>query len=65
MEQLFTFNRVLGKLITFVPRSRLLYHAAKHYVDRYNNDNNSSLRKNGEMHWLREVLGLCSVVFDV
>jgi hypothetical protein len=42
-----------------------LYYVAKRYVDRYNNENNDSMRSNGELQLMYLVLPHCKCVFDV
>src|SRR5687767_1035428 len=35
------------------------------YVDRYNGDNNDDIYSNGEWHFLRRIVPMCDIIFDV
>ena len=43
----------------------LLYTASRRYVDRTDGQNDSNMERNGELTFLRGVLGNCRIVFDV
>src|SRR4051812_22174093 len=58
-------GRYLGKFVSLLPMNKWFYKFCLRYVNWYDNDNNAEMRKNGEMHWLQEVLGSCRLVFDV
>jgi FkbM family methyltransferase len=52
--------------VDLVPsESPILYRACKRYVDRYNGENNSDIRTNGELRFMQRVLPRCQTVFDV
>ncbi len=42
-----------------------LYRLCRRYVNYVNGQNNSDIRTNGELRWLREALPHCTTVFDV
>src|SRR6185436_19462966 len=52
--------------VDLVPsESPILYRACKRYVDRYNGENNSDIRTNGELRFMQRVLPRCQTIFDV
>ena len=55
----------LGSFVDALPANTIFYRFCKRYVNHYNGDNNSDMRTNGELHWLREILPECDTVFDV
>ena len=60
------FERTLQLLFHVLPTENAeLYRVCRHYVDRYNGDNNDNMTSNGEARFLRQVLGACQTVFDV
>jgi len=42
-----------------------LYRACRRYVDRYNGENDSDIRTNGELRFMQRALARCQTVFDV
>jgi len=56
-------GRLLFRLIP--SDNELLYHACRRYVDRYNGENDSDIRTNGELRFMQRVLPRCPTVFDV
>ncbi len=54
-----------ARLVELLPLNPRFYRASKHYVDRYNGENNDNIRTNGEQRFLRSVLPQCLTVFDV
>lgn len=54
----------LGKLVDAIPENELLQRFCKRYINSINGDNNNDMHRNGELHWLREVLPNCKNVFD-
>jgi FkbM family methyltransferase len=55
----------LRAIFDSLPNSTPLYRFCRRYVNRYDSLNNGDMRSNGELRWLREVLPMCSTVFDV
>jgi|SRR5438128_4603378 len=59
-------KRACRLLFGLIPsESVLLYRACRRYVDRYNGENNSDIRTNGELRFMQRVLPRCQTVFDV
>ena len=56
-------GRLLFRLIP--SDSVLLYRACRRFVDRHNGENDSDIRTNGELRFMRRVLPRCQTVFDV
>ena len=56
-------GQLLFKLIP--SESLLLYRACRRYVDRYNGENDSDIRTNGELRFMQRALARCQTVFDV
>lgn len=56
-----------ARVIRWLPRSKVLQFFAQQYTFHYFNLNDANFERNGELRWLREVLGRCiePVVFDV
>lgn len=46
-------------------KPNILYRLCRRYLNRKNGENNGNMFTNGECRWLREVLPICTTVFDV
>jgi FkbM family methyltransferase len=62
--------KLLKSLVTSLfrflpPDDERLYRLCRHYVDRYNGENNDDIHTNGELRFMRQTLGNCHTVFDV
>ena len=51
--------------IKIIPRNPKIYNFFKHYIDRYNGENNDNMIPNGEIRFLRRNIGNRSVLFDI
>ena len=59
-------KRLVSTLFRFLPPDdEYLYRVCRRYVDRYNSENNDEIRTNGELRFMRQILGSCYTVFDV
>lgn len=57
--------RTARSAIRVVPSNRVVYGFCKFYVDQFNGQNDSDMRRNGELRLMRELLPNCRTVLDV
>jgi FkbM family methyltransferase len=53
------------RLSNCIPLMKPLYRFCKEYSDRFTGENNGAIETNGELHYLKQCIQNCSVVFDV
>jgi len=59
-------ERFVSVVFRFLPPDDLpVYRLCQGYVDRYKGENNDNIRTNGELRFMRQILGSCHTVFDV
>jgi len=57
-------KRLASILSQFLPPYNTnLYQLCRRYVDRYNGENNDNIHTNGELRFMRQILGNCQTVF--
>jgi FkbM family methyltransferase len=54
-----------GNLVDAIPHINMLFRFCRRYVEHCNGEQNSDMRKNGELRWLKEIAPKCRTVFDV
>lgn len=59
------WGRFSELLFAHLPDSTHIYRFCRRYVDHYRGENNSDIRTNGELHFMRQRLPSCRTVFDV
>lgn len=57
---------LINQAVRCIPANNThLYYLCRHYVDRYNSENNHNISTNGELRFMRQILNNCRAVFDV
>jgi len=59
------FYRLAKKFIQKIPKIKPIYLGCKKYIDIFNGENNCDLHTNGELHFLKNNLKYCNIIFDV
>lgn len=62
---MFLVKELYLKLISNLPKSRILYNFCKQIVDKYNSQNNRNIYTNGELLVMQTFLKKFRVIFDI